>query len=243
VSEETFVPDATETQPRRRAAVAAPKVEAEPVVTEKPKATPSISGLRGGWSAAQQIADSTSPFATFFRPEQSVQILKFLEESPYASFGQHWVERQTQQGQKNLPFTCLSSVGKDCPLCDIGDRASAVSSFNVALVGDDGVPVLRSWNVGVRIMSTLKNYAEDPKIGPLTRGYYAVSKSGRGGGTSQTNIIPIRSDQSLLEDYDVTPPTEEALAQIGTYDTSVIQIPKHSELQDIAEELTASEIS
>jgi hypothetical protein len=105
-------------------------------------------------------------------------------------------------------------------------------------VGDDGQVILKTWDVGVRLFQVLKAYAVDSKVGPLTKGYFAVNTTGsRGsGGSVQTNVTPIRPGR-LMEDYDIPEPTEAIINKVKKYDAGIIQIPKYSELEEIAQEI------
>lgn len=244
MSDDTFVPN------RRRAAAPA---QSEPVQEEAPPAerrpapqAPTAAaaaapgGLRRGWSAAEQVAESTSSYAQIFKPGPQMQIIKFLEDSPYAAIAQHWVSRMTEKGPKKLPSTCLASLHppRSCPLCEIGDRPGSATLFNVAVISDDGVPILRSWNVGVRPMQQIRNFHEDPKTGPITKGFYGITKAAASGST--INLSPIMSEASLENDYGVTPPDQSALDALGVYDSSVVDIPSEEDLSKIAAEVVSS---
>ena len=198
--------------------------------------------LRGGWTAGKQQAESTSEYAQAFKPDGKSQIVKFLEDAPYVNFRRHWVERNGVNGVVKRPYVCPQSVGKSCPLCNLGDKPQAVSSFNVALIGDDGVPTLKTWDLGVKLFNVLAVYNEDPKVGPLTRGYFAVSVSSGGagsrkGGTTQTNINPVKPSQ--LDEWGTVPPNPKELDALGLYDASIIKLPKKGELEEIAEEMAS----
>lgn len=201
----------------------------------KPKKATSATGIRGGWSAGQQVMESSSPYAQNLKLDSNTQIIKFLDDAPYASYSRHWVERKGG----SRPYVCLQSVGKECPLCDIGDRPQATSAFNVVLVGDDGGVVLKTWDVGTRIFSTLKNFATSSRAGGLSAGYYAVSKVGQKQ-QSQTLVTPVR--ESLLEeDYGIEPPSNEAIAAVGKYDADIINVPNHRELSELAAEISSGD--
>ena len=234
---------APRTRTMKRAA-SKPETEPEETTTEAPadEEEDSLSlptPINAGWTAGQKVMDSGSDYAQALRLEPNVQVIKFLEDAPYANYRRHWVERQTPNGLKNRAYTCLETVGRKCPLCDSGDRPQAVSAFNIVLVGDDGQVLLKTWDVGARIFNQLKAFNQDPKVGPLTKGFFAVSKTGRGG-TSATNVLPIRPS-ALEQDYEVQPPSDEELASAGKYDATIIQLPKRSELEEIALELAESE--
>jgi hypothetical protein len=193
--------------------------------------------IRGGWTDAQRQMDSTSSFAQTLKLEEKSIFIKFMDDLPYANFRRHWIERSTKEGKSLRAYTCLKTIDKDCPLCDGGDRASAVAAFNVALIGDDGQLLLKSWDCGPRLYNVLKGYANDPKIGPLSRGFFMVSKTGKRG-TTQHNVSPIRGT-SLEEDYDITPPTQEEIAALGKnkYGPEIIEIPTVKTLREVAAEL------
>lgn len=193
--------------------------------------------IRGGWTDAQRQMDSTSNFAQTLKLEEKSVFIKILDDLPYANFRRHWIERSTKDGKTLRAYTCLKTVDKDCPLCDGGDRASAVSAFNVALIGDDSQLLLKSWDCGPRLYNVLKGYANDPKVGPLSRGFFMVSKTGKRG-TTQHNVSPIRAT-SLQEDYDITPPTADEIEAIGKnkYGPEIIEIPTVKALREVAAEL------
>ncbi len=211
------------------------------------KKSPTSSGkqkpnVRSGWTGSEQVIDSTSSFAQAFKLDETAQIIAFLEEKPYAGYARHWIERANtdskgKKGKTNRPYTCLTSVGMgECPVCDVGDKPQAVSSFNVALIGDDGVPTLKSWDAGAKLFRLFKQYHNDPKVGPLTKGFYLVSRSGTGGSTNY-QVNPVRRT-SLMEDYNVEPPTQDELDALGRYDVEVVSIPTRKEMNEIAAELS-----
>ena len=61
---------------------------------------------------------STSSYAQSLKLEDKSQVIKFLEDTPYANFRRHWVERTTKDGQTLRAYGCPKTVGKECPLCE-----------------------------------------------------------------------------------------------------------------------------
>lgn len=179
--------------------------------------------------------DSTSSWAQGFRPEEASQIIAFGEDEPYVGYRRHWVDRQTKEGKSTRSYVCLQTVNLECPLCEVGVRPQAVSAFNVFLLEPNGDISLKSWDVGARLFQVLKGYANDPKIGPLTKGFFLVSKSGQKQ-TTQYNVSPIKRT-ALTEDYDTPIPDEVQLKTFKLYDKSVLQIPTTKELREIADEM------
>lgn len=211
-----------------------PEADPPPVAEED---TGTLSPVLGGWSQGQREQDATSSYAQALKPDSQMQYIKFLDNAPYANFRRHWVERTGENGTYKRPYVCLQTVGKNCPLCGIGEKPQAVSAFNVALIGDEGQIDLKSWDVGGKLFATLKGYNDDPRMGPLTKGYFAVNKTktGRGGGTS-VNASPV-SRSAAADDYGLQVPTDEQLAALPRYDADIIDLPRASDLQEIADEM------
>ena len=202
--------------------------------------TPRDKKLPKGWTGGQKTMDSTSSYAQSFQPDENITVIKFLEDSPYASFRRHWVRSTNEQGQvKNRAYTCPMSFDDPCPLCEAGDKPQAVSAFNIAIVGDDSEVIRKSWDVGVRIFNVLKGYANDPKVAPLTKGFFLVNKTGKRQNV-QYNVSPVRAT-SLREDYDIDPPEQDVFDVQPRYDESIIQVEKRSRLKEIALTLTDDE--
>jgi hypothetical protein len=191
--------------------------------------------LRGGWSAAQETMDSTSSFANALKPEEKSQVIKFLQDDPYVNYRRHWIDRTGPTGKTTRSYTCLKSFGKDCPLCDVGDKPQAVSAFNVALIGDDGVVSLKSWDVGPKIFNILKGYANDPKIAPLTRGYFLVSRTGKQGSVNH-QVNPVKAS-ALEEDYDIPVPDQADFDRLELYNKDIVEVPTRKTLDELATEI------
>jgi hypothetical protein len=179
--------------------------------------------------------DSTSSWAQNFKPEEASQIIGFAEDEPYVGYRRHWVDRMTKDGKSTRSYVCLQTVKKTCPLCEAGVRPQAVSEFNVYLLESNGDVSLKSWPVGARVFGVLKAYANDPKIGPLSKGFFLVNKSGQKQ-TTQYNVNPIKRT-ALEEDYNTPVPDEATLKRFKLYDKSILQIPSVKEMQEIADEM------
>jgi len=199
------------------------KEEAE----ERPAAASRV--IRRGWGAADSVKNADSPYAQRLRVMEDPIIIKFLEDEPYASYRQHWVERS---GQKS--FTCIADIDpKGCPLCDAGSRPSTRFAFNVVLLSSDSEPSIKSYEVGPRVIDQLKNFHNDPRQGPLSKHFWAVSRSGKGA-TSATNHQLVKERD--LEEWNIEPLTPEDIRSFKgkAYTPDIIQIPARKDLQQIA---------
>ena len=200
--------------------------------------------IRGGWGASQETIDSTSQYAQAFRPTKDTQIIKILQSKPYASFRRHWIDRV---GIGKRAYVCFQSIGKQCPLCDIGDKPGAVTAFNLALIADDGTVQLKSWDCGVKLSQQLKTYHNDPKIGPLDKRtlYFAVSMSEATQRQQKTTMVnPVR-ERDLLEDWGTPPLDDAALAKIQEkcYTADIVTMNTRRELEEVAAEMTGEDTS
>jgi hypothetical protein len=188
--------------------------------------------IKRGWAAAEAVKATGTGYAQVLKLAEEPQIVKFLEDEPYASYRQHWVERS---GQKS--WVCIDDIDpKGCPLCEIGNRAGQRFNFNVVLLGFDGERLVKSYEVGPRVIDQLKNFHTDQRQGPLTKHYWAISRTGKGTNTA-TNHQMVRERD--LDEFDLEPLTESELKALAkkAYTDEVIKIPTRKELLAIAEDL------
>lgn len=214
--------------------------------TEEPEATKDDDGdtadefnetqarkqISRGWGRAEQVKSQSSAFAEKFTPDATVRLVKFLDDEPYTSYQYHWLEGR--EGQKS--FTCIDKLHpKGCPLCSAGSKAAAQFCFNVA-VFVDGDWVNKSYQGGSRLFDQLKAFHQDDKTGPLSKGYWAISKTGKKGSTT-TNTNPVK-ERDLEEDWAARAISDKEAAALdkGKYDASIVYIPKRETLLDIASE-------
>ena len=205
------------------------ETEKEETVMDKPQGRTLV---RGGWGSVDAVKNADSPFAQRLKVGDDPQIIKFLNDEPYASWRQHWIERQ---GQKS--FVCIGDFeDKGCPLCDSGDRPSVRIAFNVALLLPGEEPVLKSYEVGPRVIDQLKNFHTDPRTGPLSKHYWAVSKTGKGATTATSHQLVKDRD---LEEWGIDEITDAGLKSLvgKAYTADIINIPTRKDLVDIANEL------
>ena len=190
--------------------------------------------VRSGWGSTDRSSSTSSDdFAKRLKVTEDIQIIKFLEDAPYARYRQHWVERKGQ-----MSFTCIGDVesGTTCPLCEAGNRPSWRFNFNVILLTPGEEPVLRSYEVGARVIDQLKNFNDHPAMGPLYKHYWTVSRSGKGA-TTATNHQMVREGD--LPDWGIDPLSKETLNHFsGTaYTDEIIRTPSRKTLAEVALEI------
>lgn len=196
------------------------------------KPTPRV--VRSGWGSADRTSSATDgEYAKRLKVTDEVQIIKFLEDEPYARYRQHWVERKGQ-----MSFTCIADIesGTRCPLCEAGSRASWRFNFNVVLLTAGEEPVLRSYEVGARVIDQLKNFNDHPAMGPLPKHYWTVSRSGKGA-TTATNHQMVKKDD--LEDWGLEALSKDTLEHFSSiaYTDEIIRTPSRKTLAEVALEI------
>lgn len=188
--------------------------------------------IKRGWGAAERVQKASSPYAQRFKVTEDTQVIKFLDDEPYASFRTHWIDGR--QGQKS--FVCLHDDPNGCPLCDAGNRPSTKFAFNITVLNNEDELIVQSFEVGVRLIDQLKNFHLDPRQGPLSKNYWAVSKTGKG---AQTQTILQMVRERDLEEWNLPPltPSTFAVLKNNSYGPDIVQIPTRTELLEIATEL------
>lgn len=198
------------------------------VLEEDGEASPKVRRVvRSGWSGVDSVKTGNSDYAVRLKLTEDTQIIRFIGDAPYASYGQHWLERS---GQKS--FVC---IGDDCPLCKAGNRPSKRHNFNVALLTEGEEPALRSLEVGPRVIDQLKNFHNSDRTGPLDKHYWAISRTGKGA-TSSTLLQMVKAAD--LEEWGLSALTADQLAEFAetAYTEDIIQVPSKRDLVQIASE-------
>jgi len=181
-----------------------------------------------GWAAAKKVAAKVSKsYASDFKFEEDVQLIKFLSAEPM-SFSQHWVQRT---GKKS--FVCLGT--SQCPLCRAGNKAENKFAFSIVNLMEEE-PQVQMMTVGLRLCGQLEKLNSDPKTGPLDRIFWAVSKSGQGTKTSYS-IMPVK-ERDLPEDWDLdASEVAELIRDLQPLGPDALRMSTKAELTEIAREI------
>lgn len=192
--------------------------------------------VSSGWGGYKRMKDEAPSKweQTYKPPEDGEEIIKFLEDGPYANVLEHWVDEMPKGKPKS--YTCLGSHN-DCPLCDIGDVPTAYVKFNIAVIPEDGEPVVRVYKTGITMTEAIKKYA-DSRQGPLTNPdlYFATTTNVSGKGKSATKrqaVRPVKA-RDLEDDFEIPPLDDDELDKLEKRCWTVDSIKNNSR-----EELTA----
>ena len=214
-------------------AVATDVLEEDLFVTEDENQSSAHSSIiQTGWSAAKKaVANSSKGYATDFKFDEDVQLIKFVSSDPMI-FMQHWVNRS---GKKSF-----ISIGEGDPLVAVGSVPSQKFAFTVLNLSDEE-PQLQLMIVGVRLCGQLEKLASDKKTGPLNRPdmYYAVSKTGQGTKTSYS-IVPVK-ERDLAEEWDIDPvAAAELIKTMKPLGPEALHTSTKAELAEIAREIASN---
>jgi hypothetical protein len=188
--------------------------------------------VQAGWGAAKAALkpkEKTSAYPTNFRFSEQATLVRFLDNEPFAVYDEHWVDRT--EGRRS--FVCL---GEDCPLCTIANqKPRAKFSFNVMVVSD-GEPNVQIMTVPPTFARQLESANDDPRRGPLTKFYWALSRIGVGRDT-QYNLDRVRATD-LAEDWELDADVlDEAAASAKRYDLSTVYVSPYEDVLEVAKSI------
>ena len=183
--------------------------------------------VQKGWDAVDdRMSTPVGDFPTDFRFTEEPQLVKFLEDEPFAVYEQHWIERP--KGKKS--FVC---IGDNCPLCDVlGDKPRGKFAFNIVVISGDttGVQILTAPPLLVR---QLRKINEDDRKGPLSREFWEISRLGTGPTTSY-NLNIVRG-RDLEEEWKLsTDDVQGLVAAAVPFTAEVIRETPRSEMLEVA---------
>jgi hypothetical protein len=206
-----------------------PSVDADNYLAEDSEdAMPKVgTTVQQGWDAFDSLVqENSSEFPTDFKFSEEPQLVKFLEDQPFASYEQHWIERP--KGKKS--FVC---IGDACPLCDVlGDKPRGKFSFNVLVLSGDvqGVQILTA---PPSLARQIKKAHDDERKGPLSKEFWEISRLGTGP-TTQYTLNFVRG-RDLAEEWKLSQDTvNELVAAAVPFTAEVIRETPRSEMLEVA---------
>ena len=198
-----------------------------------------------GWGSYKKTAEATKGgnFAAEFKPDdKETELIKILDEGPFAVFKQHWIERGPN---KKKSFNCLKDDDDqgDCPLCDdLGDRPKPQAWVNVVNVLEE--PDKREvliWKVGSLVGDILENAANEKRTSPINKPglYWSVEKKVKSKRV-EYHIQAVKEDEDFATDWDTTPLTEEEIEAFTeeAYDDDEVYFNTIEELEEIVDEIS-----
>lgn len=208
-----------------------PSVDADLYTEDSVDATPKHgTSVQAGWGAADAYLDKpkqkSGAYATNFKFSETPTLVRFLEDGPFHVYEEHWVDRT--EGRRS--FVCL---GDECPLCTIaGDKPRAKFSFNVLVLSEEE-PNVQIMTAGVQLARTLRTANDDPRRGPLSKHFWALSRLGTGRDTQYT-VERVRATD-LAEEWELDATTiDPAIEAAVKHDKTAIFVSPREEMLELA---------
>jgi hypothetical protein len=190
--------------------------------------------VQAGWGAVTAVSKpkrEAGDYPTDFRYTEQSQLVRFLEDEPFAVYKQHWVDRT--EGKRSFV-----ALGDDDPLTVIaGLTPRAKAAFNVLNLSLE-TPEVQILTASVTLARQLQAANEDPRRGPLSKYYWSISRQGTGRETQYT-VDRVRASE-LAEEWDLDPEKIDAVAAVAPrYDASSIYVASYEEHLKVARQLVS----
>lgn len=199
-------------------------------IDERP-ATPSSNAVQSGWAAAESLTTVSGDYPTEFKfNDGEFTVVKFIDQNgPFAIYKQHFLQQKTV-GKKSYV-----SLGANDPLCTkLGSKPEDKRAFTIAVITPTAV-VRQMLVASPRLYKTLHSAEFSPQ-GPLTKNFWAISRTGK----MQQTVYHLQAikGRDLMEDWGIDPTfADTEVAKIKPYERSVIKEHTWEELEEIANSL------
>jgi hypothetical protein len=202
-------------------------------ITDRPAQSTSTA-IQTGWGAASTNTSSSGmEFPKEFKfVDGEFQIVKFLdEEGPFAVYKQHFLTQVTT-GRRSY----VSTGPNDPLITKLGSKPEEKRAFSIANLSAAGGPQRQMLIASPRLFKSLHAAHFSPQ-GPLTKNYWAISRSGKMAATVyHLNAIKTRD---LAEDWGITDinAIEAAVAAMKPFTRADIKEHTVEELEAVANSL------
>lgn len=201
------------------------------VVSDDPDATPKHgTSVQSGWDNLAVFERKASDFPVDFKMSEETQLVAFLEEGPFHSYHQFWLEGK--DGKKSYV-----ALGDDDPLAVIaGSVPRPKVSFNVLNLSTTP-PETQILTAALKLAELLQHIHLDERRGPLNRSLWAITRRGTGTLT-QYDVDRVRFDEldgwGLTEDM-----VRQHMESAKRYTPADIYVASYEEHERIARELVS----
>ena len=189
------------------------------------------SAIQSGWAAAE-ISITPKDYPVEFKfTEGGFQVVKFIDEDgPFAIYKQHFLAQKTE-GKRSYV-----SLGSNDPLCvKLGSKPEEKRAFSIVNLSAAGGPQRQMLIASSRLFKSLHAAHFSPQ-GPLTKNYWAISRTGK----MQTTTYHVNSvkPRDLMEDWQIDEAAAEAaVASFKPFVRTDIKESTWEELEAVANSL------
>lgn len=187
--------------------------------------------IQSGWEAGEKLTTPSQGFTKEFKfTDGGFQVVKFLDENgPFAVYRQHFLNNK--EGQKSY-----LSLGPNDPLCvKLGSKPEEKRAFSIVNLSAEGGPQRQMLIASPRLWKSLHASHFSPQ-GPLTRNYWALSRTGKQQ-TTAYHVNPVKG-RDLMEDWHIDEDAAvKAISSFNPFTEADIKKPTWEELEAIADSL------
>jgi hypothetical protein len=197
--------------------------------------------IQAGWDAINSVTAKpkreAGNYPTDLKFTEKAQLVRFLSNEPFAVYQQHWVQVPTENGA--VSWRSFVALGEDDPLTVIaGLTPRPKAAFNVLNLSLEE-PEVQILTASVSLAKQLQAANEDPRRGPLSKWYWAISRQGTGRETQYT-VDRVRASE-LAEEWDLDPEEIDAIvANAPSYDATAIYVKTYEEHLKVARQLVGN---
>jgi len=212
-------------------------------IEDCPAGTPTVvaSEDNSGWVQPKESKQGSGVYDKEFKVQENVfQVIKFFGTGPFFRYKEHYI-RQITSGKRS--FICPTSVDASakCPICatnvgkvpDECNYPSEKYAFTVLNLSWPEGPKRQQWIVGGQIYNLLFPL-EHGSTGPLSRNYWAISRTGPAGLQAKYTIQAVKG-RDLAEDWQLDESVaEREVAKVVPFTGADILMPTNEQLLEAA---------
>jgi hypothetical protein len=195
------------------------------------QSTASGNFIQSGWDAGEKLTSPAGNFNKEFKfTEGGFQVIKFLDQDgPFAVYKQHFLNNK--EGQKSY-----MSLGPNDPLIvKLNSKPEEKRAFSIVNLSAEGGPQRQMLIATPRLWKSLHAAHFSPQ-GPLTKNYWALSRTGKQQ-TTAYHVNPVKG-RDLMEDWQIDEAAAEAaVASFEPFTRADLKTPTWEELDAIADSL------
>ena len=209
------------------------ELEAESVLESRPAAA-SATAIASGWGASSSASGEGFPEEFKFL-DGEFKVVKFIDPTntgPFAVYKQHWLNQVTT-GKRSY----VSPGPNDALTVRLGSKPVQKYAFTVVNFSEPDGFKRQILVAGNRLFNMLKEANNNAKSGPLTNGYWALTRTGKL--QSISYVVSAVKERDLQEDWGIDPAkAAEFISSVEPYDKSAIRVSSYEELEKVAAALS-----
>jgi hypothetical protein len=170
-----------------------------------------------------------------FRLSEEEVLSKFLEDEPFAVYGEHSLFDELKEGQRI--WNCLKPEDP-CAICSTGHKPRPIALWNVVIIPEEGKPELVVLKAGPKLEKYIEKKAA-LKSGPMSKEYYSLSQTDPNEKGPVDYAVEVVRERELKDDWKTEPFSDEELEEFeeAMHDESYVKYPTVQQVKDVARKM------